>query len=76
VPIYEYACSKCSHTFEKLVRSMSSTEAIECPKCGSRQTERALSVFAVGAEGARSGASLPQGGCCPCGKNPGACGMG
>ena len=63
MPIYEYTCKKCENKFEKLVRSMSSTEAILCPECGSKQTERELSVFAVSADAGRSAPSTRCQGC-------------
>lgn len=76
MPIYEYTCEKCQTKFDKLVRAMSaadeSSDKIECPKCGSLKTARALSVFAVGSEQTRS-ASAP--GCGRCG-GPGPCAMG
>ena len=50
MPTYEYLCKTCDHRFEQLVRSMSDQSKQKCPKCGSTQTARALSVFAVGAE--------------------------
>jgi putative FmdB family regulatory protein len=50
VPIYEYTCNACNEKFDKLIKSMSSSEKIKCPKCGSGKTERALSVFAVKGE--------------------------
>jgi putative FmdB family regulatory protein len=70
--MYEYVCKKCENRFEKLVKSMSSSEKMACPKCGSKQTNRALSVFAVSSSQA---AAAPSGECCPCGKNRGACSM-
>jgi putative FmdB family regulatory protein len=77
VPIYEYQCKQCGDKFEKLVRSMSSTDAVRCPECGSEQTARALSVFAVAGEGATKsgggGDDSPM--CGRCG-GPGPCGMG
>ena len=30
MPLYEYACRKCDHTFEALVFG---DEAVECPEC-------------------------------------------
>lgn len=57
MPIYEYTCKKCLSNFDKLVRSMSEAEKVPCPQCGSTQTARALSVFAVGAETAKSSPS-------------------
>jgi len=41
MPIYEYACEKCEHTFETLVQN---GEAVECPHCHAREVERLLSV--------------------------------
>ncbi len=49
MPIYEYVCESCNSKFEKLVRSMSSTETVECPKCGGEKTSRQFSSFSVGA---------------------------
>jgi len=73
MPLYEYACKDCNTRFEKLVKSMSSTEKVACPKCGSPKTERALSVFAVRAAPAAAG-SAPT--CGHCGGAPGSCRMG
>jgi putative FmdB family regulatory protein len=44
VPIYEYACAKCSHEFEELVFDRDAV--IKCPECGSKKTKKLLSVFA------------------------------
>ena len=41
MPLYEYACQTCEHTFEELVFGQ---EDIECPKCHDKQVERLLSV--------------------------------
>ena len=75
MPMYEYACKSCGQPFEKLVRSMNSTEAIACPTCGSAQTERTLSVFAVAGDGGGKSQSLPTGGGCGRCQEPGGCGM-
>ena len=77
MPIYEYTCRKCHGKFEQLVRSMKAADdAVKCPACGSDQTARSLSVFAVSsATGSTSGASdAPM--CGRCGGAPGSCGMG
>ena len=39
MPLYEYACRKCEHTFEALVFD---GEAVECPECHGRRLERLL----------------------------------
>jgi len=68
MPLYEYACRKCEHTFEALVFD---GEEVECPQCCGSRLERLLSVPAKPRVG---GQSLPMS--CdpklpPCG--PGCC---
>lgn len=41
MPLYEYACEKCEHTFETLVFG---DEKVECPECESTKVERLLSL--------------------------------
>ena len=41
MPLYEFACQKCEHTFEQLVFN---GEAVECPECRGHRVERLLSV--------------------------------
>jgi len=54
MPIFEYRCKDCGEKFETLVYSSSGTEEIECPECGSTQTEKQMSMFASsGGNGAR-----------------------
>jgi putative FmdB family regulatory protein len=48
IPIYEYSCQDCGHTFEALVRG-SDTPA--CPECKSSALERALSLPTVKSSG-------------------------
>jgi len=47
MPIYEYRCEECEERFEKLVRSSAQPCEPVCPKCGSKQVHKALSVFGV-----------------------------
>ena len=47
MPIYEYTCPACDHLFEELVRSEREARQVACPKCGQRQVQRRLSVFAA-----------------------------
>jgi len=69
MPMYEYACKKCDHQFETLVRG---NETVECPKCESTKLERLISVPGAPRTGASN--SLPMS-CSPdlppCG--PGCC---
>ena len=74
MPIYEYTCKSCQMNFEKLVRTMSGNETIHCPECDSAQTARAMSVFAVRGDSARSAASEDPN-CGRCGGTPGSCQM-
>ncbi len=47
MPIYEYQCTECHTTFEKL-RPMSQADApAPCLQCGSSRTSRAISLFAA-----------------------------
>lgn len=41
MPIYEYHCAPCDHSFEKLVRSETK---VECPLCQSAKVERMISA--------------------------------
>jgi putative FmdB family regulatory protein len=41
MPIYEYRCQQCSHTFELLVRDDGTAR---CPHCGSTALVKLLSV--------------------------------
>jgi putative FmdB family regulatory protein len=73
VPIYEYTCEKCKGKFEQLVRSMSASgDKVKCPKCGSSDTARSMSVFAVSSSAGSAG-DAPT--CGRCGGAPGSCAM-
>lgn len=71
MPIYEYACRKCGHEFETLVRSGS---VPDCPSCRSTELEKKLSVFTTAAPGPQA---PPAGACGACGHpgGPGACAL-
>jgi putative FmdB family regulatory protein len=45
VPLYEYRCKKCKHTFERIQKFSDNPEA-DCPECGGAG-ERQLSAPAV-----------------------------
>lgn len=71
MPIFECRCTACDHRFETIVRD--ATPPV-CPKCDSRELQKELSVFAVGAAGRQASAPRP-GPCANCGdpRRPGAC---
>jgi putative FmdB family regulatory protein len=77
MPIYEYRCADCSHTFEKR-RPMSMADAeIACPQCESTHTRRGISRFAAFSKGngGTSHAVGGGGGCEGCGSHScGSCG--
>ncbi|ACV67979.1 FmdB family zinc ribbon protein [Desulfohalobium retbaense] len=71
MPIYEYCCRKCGAQFEELV--FGANAVINCPQCGTDQTEKLMSSCRAkfGGGGSDDGpgqASLPSsgGGCAGC----------
>jgi putative FmdB family regulatory protein len=56
MPIHEYRCRACSHTFEVLVRGAG---LHTCPSCHGQDLERILSSFGVSSDGT-SRATLQQ----------------
>ncbi|MBV9122571.1 MAG: zinc ribbon domain-containing protein [Planctomycetes bacterium] len=68
MPLYEYSCPKCEHTFEALVFQ---GDQVECPQCHGTELER---LWSVPARPRTESAALPM--TCdpdrpPCG--PGCC---
>jgi putative FmdB family regulatory protein len=57
MPLYEYRCEPCDHTFEALVRS--SDDVPRCPKCGAVELARLFSVPAAAQVGGGPKSSLP-----------------
>jgi len=68
MPLYEYKCTDCGACFDAL-RAMADADVfIACPKCGSENTRRMISLFsAVGGEGVIAGAGSSCGSCTPSG---------
>lgn len=58
MPIYEYHCEPCDHTFETLIRSES--DIARCPSCGSIDVSKQLSVPAAAQTGRRRRAADQQ----------------
>lgn len=46
MPLYEYHCSECDQSFEKMMRFSELDLAPECPHCHSRETHKQISTFA------------------------------
>ena len=76
MPMYEYACTKCSHQFEELVSASGST-VVACPVCNSGKVDKLFSTFqrvrvgGGGLESAPAPTAGRAGGCCG-----GGCGCG
>ncbi len=47
MPIHEFKCSSCGHKFSILEPLSESKDVKECPKCGSKETNRLMSTFAA-----------------------------
>lgn len=63
MPLYEYSCEDCGKTFEHLVSARKRDDGVECPECGSENTTRLISSFAIGKAGGSTGMSCPTGTC-------------
>jgi putative FmdB family regulatory protein len=47
MPIYEYGCRDCNARFQKLVMGFRDPSGLACPRCGSEQVGRMVSLFAT-----------------------------
>jgi len=47
MPIYEYECADCGRTASHVVLGSEQLQHPDCPRCGSLQTRRVMSSFAV-----------------------------
>jgi putative FmdB family regulatory protein len=47
MPLYEYTCQKCQHTFEKLVTARATT-VVQCPQCESTELDQLIGLPAPG----------------------------
>lgn len=45
MPLFEYKCKNCKTTFQVLKNVDKRDETERCPKCGSTETERLISLF-------------------------------
>lgn len=56
MPIYEYRCEPCDHTFETLIRGQG--DVAHCPRCGGIELAKQFSVPAAAQTG-HGASSLP-----------------
>jgi putative FmdB family regulatory protein len=47
MPVYEFKCGKCEHLFEVVGSYPEREKAQTCPKCGSTEVKRAISLFSA-----------------------------
>ena len=47
MPLYEYTCRKCNHSFEALVTARAAT-AVKCPQCESDELDQLIGLPAPG----------------------------
>ena len=47
MPLYEYACRKCSHVFEEFVTAAGESE-VRCPECQAAELDRLIGLPARG----------------------------
>ncbi len=47
MPLYEYQCDQCQHTFEKMVPFSQADSSPECPRCHHDITRRRISTIAA-----------------------------
>ncbi len=62
MPIFEYKCKECGHVTSFLEKH-NTRQAHVCEKCGSHDTEKALSTFAAKSGNSSSSSSCPTGTC-------------
>ncbi|RJP18265.1 MAG: zinc ribbon domain-containing protein [Candidatus Abyssobacteria bacterium SURF_5] len=64
MPIYEFECQKCHHSFEALLQSSSSTFP-RCEKCQSKRVKKCVSRFGFSV-GGKTVTSTGSSGCGSC----------
>jgi putative FmdB family regulatory protein len=68
MPIYEYKCNRCGHSFEQIVFPSDDESSFECPSCGKKDICRLISAFSCGSSESGSGLSgSVSSGCSPSG---------
>jgi len=45
--MYEYACTECGNSFEKIIRNAADMRKVTCPSCGTKKVKRQISRFAA-----------------------------
>lgn len=66
MPIFEFECAECNHTFEFLARSAAEQKQAQCPKCESKRVTKQFSAFGVSGGAKPSSSSAPAASSGPC----------
>ena len=45
MPIYQYTCEKCGHTFESVRKMGEGNAVLRCPRCGRQSARMVFSTF-------------------------------
>ncbi len=56
MPLYEYRCSRCRHTFEILQSLGAGPQGLICPECGGGDLNKQFSTFAASTASSSTGA--------------------
>ena len=63
MPIYEFSCLSCRHTFDVFGGYTSRDQRQVCPECESTETKAMFSTFAVVGTSDTAGGASTSGGC-------------
>jgi putative FmdB family regulatory protein len=63
MPLYEYICRECENHFEKRVSFSEADNEQDCPACGSKHSQKQISLFASTGTAKSSGSSFPTSSC-------------
>lgn len=66
MPLYEYKCRKCEHSFEALTSSRTAV-AVVCPQCASEELDQLIGLPAAGRAAEAAPATNCRGDGPPCG---------
>lgn len=44
MPIYEFECSACNHTFERFMKASEDHQGLACPECGALHPKKLVGV--------------------------------